>query len=348
VTQRDGLRCSAAAAYLRPALHRSNLHVETHIQAFKILFQDGRAVGVQGERLGEQLAYAATREVIVSCGTYGSPVLLMLSGIGRSAELAALGIATVAESPGVGMNLSDHPLVTTAYLASRPDSLYAAMTPENLALFQSERRGPLTSNGAESGGFARSRNGIPAPDIQLHCVPALVLNEGLLPPHAHGFVLAANVAKPLSRGYVGLVSPDPTAKPLIVNNCYAEREDLRIQVQAVRLCMQIARTAPLADWVAEPYNVPASDADADVVAFIRAWGHTVWHPVGTCKMGVDDLAVVDPELRVRGVDGLRVVDASVMPTVPRGNTNAPTIAIAERAADLIRQSVTRQQQATHV
>jgi choline dehydrogenase len=336
VTQRDGLRCSTAAGYLRPAMERPNLHVETHVQALRILFDGSRAVGVQAARLGQPVEYRASREVLVSCGAYGSPQLLMLSGIGRPAELAALGIEPVAALPGVGLNLIDHPLVAAAYLASREDSLLGAMTPENLARFVSERQGPLTSNGAESGGFVRSRTGLDAPDIQLHCVPALVLHEGLLPPHAHGFIVAANAAKPLSRGYLRLVSPDPTAKPLIITNLYAEAEDLRVQIEGVRVCMEIARTEPLADWVAAPYNVPVSDSDEDIIAFARAYGHTVWHPVGTCKMGVDELAVVDPQLRVRGVDGLRVVDASVMPTVPRGNTNAPTIAVAERAADLIR------------
>jgi choline dehydrogenase len=162
------------------------------------------------------------------------------------------------------------------------------------------------------------------------------LNEGLVPGPTHGFTLGANVAKPLSRGYVTLVSPDPTAKPLIINNLYAEPEDLRAQVEGARMCMQIARTEPLARWLAEPHIVPASESDEDIIAFSRAMGLAVWHPVGTCKMGSDELAVVDPELRVQGIDALRVVDASVMPTVPRGNTNAPTIAVAERAADLIR------------
>ena len=336
VTQRDGLRASTAACYLRPAMERANLHVETYVQVLKILFDGGRAVGVQGARLGELLEFRASTEVIVSCGAFGSPQLLMLSGLGRPDGLAALGIDVVAELPGVGQNLSDHPLAYIRYLASREDSLFGAMTPENLALFESERTGPLTSNGVEAGGFVRTREGLDAPDVQLHCVPALVLNEGLVPGYAHGFTLAASVAKPRSRGFLALVSPDPTAKPLIITNLYAEPEDLRAQIEGVRVCMEIARTEPLAGYVAAPELVPASDSDEDITALARATGLSVWHPVGTCKMGVDELAVVDPELRVRGVDGLRVVDASVMPTIPRGNTNAPTIAVAERAADLIR------------
>jgi choline dehydrogenase len=170
----------------------------------------------------------------------------------------------------------------------------------------------------------------------MHCVPALFLDEGLVPGHAHGFSVGVNVSKPKSRGHVRLVSPDPTAKPLIVHNYYAEPEDLRAQVAGLRMCLEIASTEPLATLVSDIYIGAASGSDEDITAHIRSRAQTAYHPVGTCKMGVDDLAVVDTQLRVRGVEGLRVVDASIMPTVPRGNTNAPTIAVAEKAADLIR------------
>jgi choline dehydrogenase len=260
----------------------------------------------------------------------------MLSGIGRPDELAQLQIEPVAESPGVGRGLSDHPACGAVYLTSREDSLFGAMNADNLASLATGGRGPLTSSIAEAGGFVRTRDGLDAPDVQLHCIPALLLEEGLVPGHAHGFTVAANVAKPLSRGRVVLVSPDPTAKPLIVHNYYAEPDDLKAQIEGLRLCMEIARTEPLSDWVATPYLAPASTSDEDVAAHVGARAQTAYHPVGTCKMGVDELAVVDPQLRVRGVEGLRVVDASIMPTIPRGNTNAPTIAVAERAAELIR------------
>jgi choline dehydrogenase-like flavoprotein len=338
VTQHNGMRASTAAAYLRPALSRPNLHVETYVQVLKVLFDGTRAVGVQGERLGELIEFRASAEVIVSCGTYNSPQLLMLSGIGRPDELAALQIPTVAEVPGVGLNLSDHPICGVVYLSDREGSLFGALNEENLALFQSEGRGPLTSNAAESGGFMRTRDGLDAPDVQFHCVPALFMEEGLVPGQAHGFTIGANVAKPRSRGQVAIVSPDPTAKPLIIHNYYDDPDDLRAQVAGVRMAMRIARTEPLAQWATDPYIAPASEAEEDVVAHIRSRMQTVYHPVGTCKMGADELAVVDPQLRVRGVEGLRVVDASVMPSVPRGNTNAPTIALAERACDLIRGS----------
>jgi choline dehydrogenase-like flavoprotein len=263
----------------------------------------------------------------------------MLSGIGRPDELAQLGIDPVAESPGVGLNLSDHPACGAVYLESREDSLFGAMNPDNLASLATHGRGPLTSNIAEAGGFWRTRGGLDAPDVQLYCIPALLLDEGLVPGHTHGFTVAATVAKPLSRGRVVLVSPDPTAKPLIVHNYYAEPDDLNAQIEGVRLCMDIAQTEPLSDWVARPHLAPASTSDEDVAAHVRARAQTAYHPVGTCKMGIDDLAVVDPQLRVRGVERMRIVDASIMPTIPRGNTNAPTIAIAERAAELIRDAV---------
>jgi choline dehydrogenase-like flavoprotein len=336
LTQRNGVRASAAAAYLRPAMSRPNLHVETHVQVVKVLFEGTRAVGVRGVRLGEHIDFRASSEVIVSCGSYNSPQLLMLSGIGRPNELAALQIPPVAEVPGVGLNLVDHPVSGVVYLSDREGSLFGALNEHNLALFQTKGRGPLTSNAAEAGAFVRTRAGLDAPDVQFHFVPALFVQEGLVPGHTHGLTIAANVANPRSRGQVALVSPDPTAKPLIVHNYYDDPEDLRTQIAGVRLAMQIAKTAPLSQWASNPYLAPTSDSDEDIVAHIRARMQTIYHPVGTCKMGIDDMAVVDPQLRVHGIEGLRVVDASIMPTVPRGNTNAPTIAVAERAADLLR------------
>jgi choline dehydrogenase len=336
LTQRNGARASAAVAYLHPAMERPNLTVETHVQVLAVQFEGTRAVGVQGMRLSEPLEFRAEREVIVCGGAYNSPQLLMLSGLGRPEELEALQIPVVAESPGMGLNLHDHPNAGAIFRTDHEVSLFGALNDENLALFESEGRGPLTSNVAEAGGFARTREGLEAPDVQLHFAPAVFDAEGLVPGQEHGFSIGSCVIKPKSRGMVALASPDPTAKPLIVHNYYEHPDDLASAVAGVRLCLEIARTSPLADYASGPYNVPESDSDEDVVAHIRRNAQTLYHPVGTCRMGADDDAVVDPELRVRGVEGLRVVDASVMPTVPRGNTNAPTIALAEKAADLIR------------
>ncbi|HKP91783.1 MAG TPA: FAD-dependent oxidoreductase [Thermoleophilaceae bacterium] len=336
VTQRDGARASTAVTYLHPAMERPNLDVETHVEVVKLLFDGDRAVGVQGVRLSEPLEFRAGREVIVACGTYNSPQLLMLSGIGRPDELEALQIDVVAESPGIGQNLHDHPNAGASFRIAEEVSLFGALNDENLERFQTEGRGPLTSNVAEAGGFARTREGLEAPDVQLHFAPSIFDAEGLVPGQEHGFALGACVLKPKSRGLVALASPDPTAKPLIVHNYYAEPDDLASAVAGLRLSLEIARTSPLGDYATGPYNAPESDSEEDLVAHIRMNVQTLYHPVGTCKMGTDEMAVVDPELRVRGVEGLRVVDASVMPTVPRGNTNAPTIALAEKAADLIR------------
>jgi choline dehydrogenase len=290
-------------------------------------------VGLEGG--GEQFEVRAEREVIVSCGSYDTPKLLMVSGIGRPTELEMLQIPLVAECPEIGANLQDHPSVGAVWLTDREDSLFGALNDENLARFQ-QGEGPLTSTVAEAGGFIRTREGLDAPDVQLHFAPAMFAAEGLIPAEAHGLACGACVLKPRSRGYVAVGSPDPTAKPIIVHNYFADPDDMRTAVDGVRTVMEIARRSPLAECISAPMIVLASDRDADIEEHVRATTQTLYHPVGTCRMGSEETAVLDAELRVRGVEGLRVVDASVMPTVPRGNTNAPTIAIAERAADLIR------------
>jgi choline dehydrogenase len=336
LTQRGGARASAAVAYLHPVLDRPNLTVEPYVHALAILFEGERAVGVRGARLNEVLEFRAESEVIVACGSYNSPQLLMLSGLGRPQELEQLQIEVVAEVPQVGLNLHDHPNAGVVYGMDEEISLFGALNEENLTLFQTEGQGPLTSNLAEVGGFARTRDGLAGPDIQFHFVPGRFQDEGLVPGEGHGFSLGACVLKPKSRGYVALGSPDPTAKPLIVHNYLEHPDDVASLVAGVRMGLEICRTEPLGGLATGLVQGPESDADEDILAKIREYMMTLYHPVGTCRMGDDDGAVVDRDLRVRGVEGLRVVDASVMPEVPSGNTNAPTIALAERAADLIR------------
>jgi choline dehydrogenase len=316
-------------------MDRPNLTVETHVHAHRVLFDGTRAVGVAGSRLSELLEFRAEREVIVSAGAYLSPQILWLSGIGRPDELALLQVPTVAEVPGVGLGLQDHPAFGATFICEEPVSLKDALTEENLALW-AQGGGPLSSNVAEAGGFLRTRDDLAAPDVQFHMVAAMHEQEGLLPPPAHGFTLSVCVVKPQSRGQVAVVSPDPTTKPFILHNYFAEPEDMRSAVAGLRAGLEIARTAPLAQYAQIAHSAPASDSDADLEAHIRHTGQTIYHPTSTCRMGLDDLAVTDPELRVRGVEGLRVVDASIFPSVPRGNTNAPTIAVAEKASDLIR------------
>jgi choline dehydrogenase-like flavoprotein len=339
VTERNGARCSAAVAYLHPVMDRPNLTVETHVHALSILFEDGRAAGVVGARLSEMVVNRAEREVIVCCGTYNTPQLLMLSGVGRPDELAELQIEPVAESPEMGLNLHDHPNMGAVWGIDEEISLFGALNEENLALFEGEGRGPLTSNVAEAGGFMRTRDGLEAPDIQFHFAPARFQSEGLVPGDGHGFACGACVLAPKSRGFVALGSPDPTAKPLILHNYLEHPDDVASAVAGVRECIEICQSGELGRLSTGMLIGPDSLSDEDIEVHCRQRLQTLYHPVGTCRMGDDPTSVVDRELKVRGVDGLRVVDASVMPTVPRGNTNAPVIALAERAADLIRGEV---------
>jgi choline dehydrogenase len=339
VTERNGARCSAAVAYLHPAMTRPNLTVETHVHALSILFEGERAVGVVGARLSEMVVNRAEREVIVCAGTYNSPQLLMLSGIGRPAELQELQIDVVTESPEIGLGLHDHPNVGAVWGIDEEISLYGALNEENLALFEGEGRGPLTSNIAEAGGFIRTREGLEAPDIQIHFAPARFQSEGLVPGDGHGFAVGACVLKPKSRGFVALGSPDPTAKPLILHNYLEHPDDVASAVAGVRTCLEICESGRLAELSTGMLIGPNSRSDEDIEEHCRQRLQTLYHPVGTCRMGDEPTAVVDRELKVRGVEALRVVDASVMPTVPRGNTNGPVIALAERAADLIKGEV---------
>ncbi len=334
VTQRDGRRESTATAYIHPVADRPNLEVRTYAHTLGVLFDGTRATGVRTLRHGV-VEEVRGGEVILCAGAFGSPQLLMLSGIGRPDELAALGIAPVAEVPGVGDNLHDHPMVGVIARINRDDSLFGLATPENFELF-AQGQGPLTTSGNEAGAFVRTRDGLDDPDVQIHCVPTLFLDEGLRPGDGHGVSLAANPSRPLSRGLLRLASPEPTAKPWFIHNYYAEREDMEAAKRALRTVFEILATEPLAERISGFALAPDGDSDAEFESFIRLNTQTAYHPVGSCRMGTDDGAVVDPELRVRGVDGLRVVDASIFPAVPSGNTNGPVIGVAEKAADVIR------------
>jgi len=330
LTQRDGLRCSAADAFLRPALERPNLEVVTDAYARRLVFDGTRAVGVEISRHGRIETVHAEREVLVAAGTYQSPALLLLSGIGPAEDLEPLGIE-VRENLPVGRNLQDHCMAQLNFFTTQQGA-FGIFTPENFELLAKEGRGPLTTNYPEAGGFFRTRADLPAPDVEFHFSCSMFFDEGLAAPFDHGYCFGPVVIKPTSRGWVKLRTPMPESKPLVLSNFLTTEEDRRSMVEGVRIALEIARQPALKAVAREPYSVPESDTDADVMAWVERASQTVYHPTSTCAMG----AVVDAECRVYGTESLRVVDASVMPTITRANTNAPTIMIAEKAADLIR------------
>jgi choline dehydrogenase len=331
LTQRDGMRCSAADAYLQPALPRTNVTVLAGTLATRVLLDGTRAKGVEVVLPdGETEVIGASREVILSAGAYESPKLLMLSGIGPEGVLAPLGLPVVADLPA-GQNLQDHLMALLNYRTDM-ESLMTAMTPDNVMLLFSEGRGPLSSNVAEAGGFFHSREGSEAPDIQFHQGPVLFHQEGLGPLVAHAVTIAPGLIAPTSRGQVALRVPQPAAQPRVFHNYLATEEDRLAIRQGVRIALDIARQPALQAVITAPFRVPESDSDAGIAAFVAETGMTLYHPTSTCAIG----SVVDADLRVLGFEGLRVVDASVFPTIPHGNTNAPTIMVAEKAADLIR------------
>jgi len=336
VTQRGGMRGSTAVAYLHPAMARENLTVMPYMHVQRILLEGGRAAGVLASQLGQPQEFRAEREVILCGGSYNSPQLLMLSGIGPAEHLMMREIEVLLDRPAVGQNLSDHPATQLVWTTPEPESLLLALEPAALAEFEATQTGPFASNLAEAGGFIRVEQGAAAPDIQFHVAPVQIVNEGMSDPEAHGVWVSPCLLTERSRGAVRLASNDPTAKPLVHNAFYSEGDDMDRMIAGLRRALEICTQPAMAPYCAEPFNVPAGDSREAMRAHVAKTTFAIYHPVGTCRMGTDEQAVVDEELRVNGVEGLRVVDASVMPTVPRGNTNAPTIAVAERAADLVR------------
>ncbi|MEV4686966.1 GMC family oxidoreductase [Microbacterium sp. LWH3-1.2] len=352
VSQRRGARVSTADAYLRPAKKRRNLRVLTQALARRVTFAVGsegsgpRATGAYVEIDGITRHVRARREVVLSGGAVNTPQLLMLSGIGRADHLAEHGIEVVVDAPGVGANLQDH-LVAGLAPAAHGGTLYDATKPAELVRYLATRKGMLTSNAAEAYGFVRTpvadAVGVPEglPDIEIIFVPGPYIGEGLVPMPAHGLTVAAILLRPVSRGTIRLASSNPAEAPLI-DPAYLSDAD---GVDAATLRAGIAECERLIDtealqaittggWVVPEHGERMTPAERAELS-LRRYSHTLYHPVGTARMGTDAASVVDPDLRVRGVSGLRVADASVMPTVIRGHTNAPAIVIGEVAADLI-------------
>jgi choline dehydrogenase len=338
VTQKKGKRWSAAQAYLRPAMARGNVTVITGAHITRVVVENGRATGVAWRSEGKDEVARASREVVLSGGAINSPQLLMLSGIGPADHLRAHGIAVVADVPGVGGNLQDHLDAATLFFCRTRDTYDTANQLLTLAKYVFARTGPGTSCIAETGGFLRTGDGLAAPDIQLHFIPAFVVDHGRTRMKGNGMTLHVCLLRPESTGTIRLKSADPMAAPAIDANYLAAARDLDVLVRGTKMAREIfAQKAfdPYRGDELEPGKARASDGD--LADWVRARCETIYHPVGTCKMGPapDATAVVDGALRVRGVEGLRVVDASVMPTLVGGNTNAPTIMIAERAADMM-------------
>jgi choline dehydrogenase len=337
VTQRAGQRHSGADAYLKPAMSRANLKASTGAHATRLLLEARRAVGVEYVCNGATETAFADREVILSGGAINSPQLLLLSGIGPAQELEKAGIRAAHDLPGVGKNLQDHPMVSVGYLSKQLVSMASAESLGNIVHYLCFKRGPLTSNVAEAGIFAHTRDGLATPDLQLIFGPAYYVNHGFDTHPEHCFGFGPTLIAPESRGEITLRSQDPLAAPAIRANYLSTENDLRTIVEGVKLCRQIAHTKAFQPHRGDELIPGASvTADADFSEFVRSALQTLYHPVGTCKMGNDKMAVVDSQLRLRGMERLRVVDASIMPRIIAGNTNAPTVMIAEKAADMIR------------
>ena len=343
VTQKNGERCSAAKAYLAPSRTRPNLQVLTGAHTTRILIEGQRAVGVEARVGGELRRLTARREVLLSAGALQSPQLLMLSGIGAGAQLRRHGIAVVHELPGVGANLHDHVDVVQVVDAPNLTELFglsftgALNAVKGIFEWRRARSGMLTTNFGEAGGFIKSQPGEPLPDLQLHFVIGKLIDHGRKTVFGHGYSCHVCLLRPKSRGSLKLASDDPLAAPLIDPNFLAERDDVERLVRGFKLMRAILQQPALAGHSGR--ELPASagaQTDAQIEALIRAHADTIYHPVGTCRMGAGPMDVVDAQLRVHGLQGLRVVDASIMPSIVGANTNAPVIAIAEKAADLIK------------
>jgi len=338
VTQRKGRRWSCADAFLRPALKRRNLSLEANVHVTRLILEGTRVVGVECLRPGGLEVIRATREVIVCAGAINSPQLLMLSGIGPGEHLHRVGIQPQHDLPGVGENLQDHPYSGQIYNWSKGHTLLTAEAPHNVARYLTQHRGPLASNVAEAGAFFKTRDDLDKPNMQYHMAAAFFWKNGSVNHDKNAICWASTLVNPKSRGRIRLRSNDPWAPRSILGNHLSERAVVEAIIDGVEMGREIARTKPLAKGIRdEIFPGPQHQSRAQNETFVRESVELIYHPVGTCRMGSDADAVVDPQLRVRGLEGVRVVDASVMPTIVGGNTHAPTVMIAEKAADMIRQ-----------
>ncbi|MEP1896167.1 MAG: choline dehydrogenase [Alloalcanivorax venustensis] len=340
MTVRDGVRCSTAMAYLKPAMDRPNLDIQTHALTTRVIMDGKTAVGVEYRQGGKTLKVRARKEVILSASSFNSPKLLMLSGIGPADHLKEHGIEVVHDLPGVGRNLQDHLEVWVQQECTQKITLNSWLGPLAKAWIGANwlflKRGLGTSNQFESNGYIRSRAGMKYPDIQFHFLAGAIAYDGSSAFKGHGFQVHLGANKPKSRGWVKLKSADPEAPPEIVFNYFAEEEDKEAFRAGLRWTREIFAQPALDEYRGKEVSPgPDVQTDAQIDQWLAETAETAYHPAGSCRMGTDAMAVVDPECRVHGVRNLRVVDSSIMPTVTNGNLNAPTIMIGEKAADHI-------------
>lgn len=340
VTIRDGRRWSTATAFLKPIRHRENLTVLTGTHVERILLKGKLATGVQALIKGRRVELKARKEVLLAAGTFGSPHLLMLSGIGPEAELKPLGIAVQHELPGVGQNLQDHPDIVLCYKSSDTSllgiSLGGSMKMGKVLIdYLRNQKGLLGSNCAEGGGFLKTAPNLARPDIQLHSVIGAVDDHNRKLHWGHGFSCHVCVLRPKSIGSVGLTSAYPSVAPRIDPNFLGHDDDVQTLLKGYRMAREIVAQAPMARFGLKDMYSQNLHSDEQLIEALRRRTDSIYHPIGTCKMGADEMAVVDSQLRVHGVEGLRVIDASIMPTLVGGNTNAAAIMIAERGAEWV-------------
>lgn len=342
-TQVNGERCSAYRAYLLPNLQRPNLNIETRAQVQRILFEGKRAIGVEYKKNGQLIQVRAKREVILSAGAFQSPQILMLSGVGDATELQKHNIPLVHHLPGVGKNLQDHPDFIFGYKANHTALLGISLSAsfkliKDIMQYRKNRTGMISSNFAEGGAFLKTDPGQAAPNIQLHFVIALVDDHARTLHPGYGLSCHVCLLRPRSTGTVTLKDNNPDSAPVIDPNFFNDPQDVEDMVAGYKMTERLMKAPSIAQFITKDMFTADVKTDDDIRNILRARTDTVYHPVGTCKMGVDELAVVDPQLKVHGIDGLRVVDASIMPTLIGGNTNAPAMMIAEKAVDMIKQA----------
>jgi len=344
VTQKNGYRCSAAKAYLSDVTSRRNLAIFTQAKALRLVTRGKVCTGVEILHKGKRQIFRCRREVIVCAGAFNSPQLLMLSGIGPSEHLRDCHIPVNHHLPGVGQNLVDHPDFVATYRSTKRDVL--GPSPSGLwhivrdawRFSRGDTKGLMNTNGAEAGGFLKTDPSLERPDIQMHFVVGILRDHARKISPFHGISCHTCILRPKSQGWVKLASPNPLDAPLINPNFLGEQDDADRLLKGVRIAQRIMETTAMSAYASKETHPVLHMLDEELITEVRRRTDTVYHPIGTCRMGHDKMAVVDDQLRVHGIAGLRVVDASVMPTIIGGNTNAPTIMIAEKAADMIKDS----------